>query len=278
MPPLIAVQVGEAKSEPMAVEPLVAVAVITLPALVQYASAYPPAPEAFAVALHFADALAAAIASAPPLAVAFAVPPFCAPDSVMLPSPLEEAFAVPPPPSTKAPAAADASVALATASPPPASIISAIASAPPEAFDVALPPPLTTIEAVDSLPSPSAVALVVAPSCASDIALVLDPVALLVALPPFTAWDDDWESVPDASLLAVAPSSASDSAEPKSEAFAVALLGGPSSASQAASVPSLFIRVTFVLFAEHDSWSECASASPRATTSASMNAAVAIAV
>jgi hypothetical protein len=60
IPPFFCVQTGARVSLPVAIEPLVAVAVTTLPALSQSACAPPPAPEPLAVALH-----PAALAPAP---------------------------------------------------------------------------------------------------------------------------------------------------------------------------------------------------------------------
>jgi hypothetical protein len=106
-----------------------------------------------------------------------------------------------------------------------------------------------------SLSSPLAVALVLAPSSASESALAF---------------------FPDAELTALLPSSALESAEaPSPEAWAVAVLGGPVEASQLASVKWAFEFVTSVLVVEHDSLSEAANASVRATMRASATAAIA---
>ena len=110
------------------------IAVTTLPVLSHCASTSLPAPEPLAIALQLPAAPAAAVTSAPLLALAFATPPSSAKAAASLPSPLESLFAFPPPPpSTLENAIAVASFADATASPPAAEVISAVASAPPVA-------------------------------------------------------------------------------------------------------------------------------------------------
>jgi hypothetical protein len=132
--------------------------------------------------------------------------------------------------------------------------MSASASAPSVAVEVALPPPVPKISALAKLSSPLAVARLIAPSSASA---------------------DAPAPTPDAELTAWLPSFAVDPAEPWSEAWAVALLGGPTEASHSTAVPSAAVSVTFVLVVEHDSWSDFANASVRATVRASTIAAIA---
>src|SRR5208282_2692425 len=253
IPPFFGVHVGAPESLPLAIEPLVATAVTTLPGLSHSAPASPPAPEPVPVALHPA-ARAVPRACAPSLAVAFAVPPSSAKASAKLPAPLETLFAFPPPPSISE-SASPASFAFATASPPPADSICALAVPPPVAVEVALPPPVTLMDANASLSAPLAVALALAPSSAEESALA---------------------SFPDAELTALPPSSATESAEASSpEAWAIAVLGGPVEASQLASVPWTFEFVTSVLVVKHDSLSEAANAPVRATMRVSTTAAIA---
>src|SRR5208282_3621428 len=152
------------------------------------------------------------------------------------------------------------------------------------------------IDAVAVLSKPLAVALVLEPGAASDVAWAPAPFAVAVALlspsdpavakasspdtvaaawPPLNASAVASAPAPDAELSVLLPSSANESATPRSEALAVALLGGPVAASQMALVPSGFMFVTFMSVSEHDSLSEAANAMVRATVRASTTAAIA---
>jgi hypothetical protein len=123
--------------------------------------------------------------------------------------------------------------------------------------------------------SPFAVAAALPPLSATEFASPFSPDAVAAAIPPPYAPAFASSFVPDAELFAVLSSCAYDDAWPWSEPWAVALLGAPVEASQIASVPSVFVSVTFVLVVEHDSRSDFANASVRATMSASTTTATA---